>query len=63
VIDNIEDQNSSYKRIVALETLIRLVTRTGYIVDPVIKYPKLLPIIIEAITTAHTGPTRNCSVR
>lgn len=55
VIANFQDQNNSYKKTVALRTLDRLFSRTGYVIDPLIKYPKLLDTILSKIKRA-TNP-------
>eukprot|EP01127_Copromyxa_protea_P022122 TRINITY_DN7809_c0_g1_i1.p1 TRINITY_DN7809_c0_g1~~TRINITY_DN7809_c0_g1_i1.p1 ORF type:complete len:2505 (+),score=361.67 TRINITY_DN7809_c0_g1_i1:42-7556(+) len=52
VRDNFQDRKPSKKRAAALDTLGRLITCTGYAVDPLESYPTLLDLLFEKIETA-----------
>jgi phosphatidylinositol kinase/protein kinase (PI-3 family) len=54
IIDTLQDQSSQSKRRAALETLGHLVQSTGYVITPVLKYPKLLDIMLNIIKTENT---------
>lgn len=54
IIDTLQDQSSQSKRRAALETLGHLVQSTGYVITPVLKYPKLLDITLNIIKTENT---------
>lgn len=54
IIDTLQDQSSQSKRRAALETLGHLVQNTGYVITPLLKYPKLLDICATIIKTEST---------
>lgn len=54
IIDTLQDQSSQSKRRAALETLGHLVQNTGYVITPLLKYPKLLDICATIIRTENT---------
>lgn len=54
IIDTLQDQSSQSKRRAALETLGHLVQNTGYVITPLLKYPKLLDICATIIKTEGT---------
>ncbi|KAF9387898.1 phosphatidylinositol kinase- protein kinase tor1 [Podila verticillata] len=53
-IDILQDQSSPTKRSAALKTLGRLARNTGYVIDPYIKYPVLLDILMSIIKTEQS---------
>ncbi|KAF9295116.1 phosphatidylinositol kinase- protein kinase tor1, partial [Mortierella antarctica] len=53
-IDILQDQSSPSKRSAALKTLGRLARNTGYVIDPYIKYPVLLDILMSIIKTEQS---------
>lgn len=52
VRENFQDRKPSKKRAAALDTLGKLITCTGYAVDPLESYPTLLDLLFEKIETA-----------
>eukprot|EP00004_Rigifila_ramosa_P027283 TRINITY_DN882_c0_g1_i1.p1 TRINITY_DN882_c0_g1~~TRINITY_DN882_c0_g1_i1.p1 ORF type:complete len:2377 (-),score=590.06 TRINITY_DN882_c0_g1_i1:39-6899(-) len=58
IIDTLQDQSSAGKREVALRTLGQLVSSTGYAIEPYIKYPNLLNIILGMLKTEQSPPIR-----
>jgi len=63
VIDNFQEQSSSTKRYVALNTLNQLIESTGYVIEPFIKYTKLLDTILNKIKREENSTTRAQLVR
>ena len=51
IIETLQDQSSCAKRQIAMRTLGRLVESTGYVIEPLLRYPQLLGIILSAIQT------------
>lgn len=49
IINTLQDQSSSTKREVALRTLGRIVSYTGYVVNPFIDFPNLLDILVNFV--------------
>lgn len=45
ILESVKDQSDSYKREVALNTLIAIIDNTGFVVKPYFFYPELLTII------------------
>lgn len=52
IIQNYQDLSSTYKRETALESLRKIIVRTGYSVNPLEVYPPLLDLVLESIMTA-----------
>jgi FKBP12-rapamycin complex-associated protein len=63
LIDTIQDQSSSSKREVALRTLGQLSTNTSYVVEPYLKYPNLLEVLINILKTEQVHSTRREAVK
>jgi FKBP12-rapamycin complex-associated protein len=63
VIENFQEQSSSTKRYVALKTLDSLVENTGYVIDPFLKYPRLLDTILNKIKREDQSTTRSQLIR
>ncbi|KAG0343766.1 phosphatidylinositol kinase- protein kinase tor1 [Podila humilis] len=57
-IEILQDQSSPTKRSAALKTLGRLASNTGYVIDPYIKYPVLLDILMSIIKTEQSVQIR-----
>lgn len=51
IIETLQDQSSVAKREAALGTLGKLVTATGYVIEPYIRYPQLLTMLINFLKT------------
>ena len=58
IIETLQDQSSSSKREVALRTLGQLASSTGYVIDPLIKHPKLLEILLQEVLTEQIPSIR-----
>jgi len=58
IIGALQDRSSAIKRQVALRTLSQLLSSTGYVIEPVVKYPQLLPTILSVLRNE-----RNASMR
>jgi FKBP12-rapamycin complex-associated protein len=63
VIENFQEQSSSTKRYVALKTLDSLVENTGYVIEPFLKYPRLLDTILNKIKREDQATTRSQLIR
>ncbi|KAF9116461.1 phosphatidylinositol kinase- protein kinase tor1 [Mortierella sp. AM989] len=53
-IEILQDQSSPIKRSAALTALGRLASNTGYVIDPYIKYPVLLDILMSILKTEQS---------
>ncbi|KAL0486430.1 phosphatidylinositol kinase-related protein kinase TOR [Acrasis kona] len=58
VMETLQDQSSSSKRGVAVRTLGQLVESTGYVIEPYLKYPNLLNILLGALKAEEEWNTR-----
>jgi FKBP12-rapamycin complex-associated protein len=58
IIGTLQDKASSIKRQVALRTLGQLVSSTGYVIEPCIKYPTLLPTVLNVLKGERSMPLR-----
>ncbi|KAL1915020.1 uncharacterized protein VTP21DRAFT_7725 [Calcarisporiella thermophila] len=47
IMETLQDQSSTTKRDAALRTLGHLASNTGFVVDPYVKYPMLLPVLLN----------------
>ncbi|KAF9952831.1 phosphatidylinositol kinase- protein kinase tor1 [Mortierella alpina] len=57
-IDILQDQSSSAKRSAALRALGRLASSTGYVIDPYVKFPILLDILMSILKTEQSVKIR-----
>ncbi|KAG0305001.1 phosphatidylinositol kinase- protein kinase tor1 [Dissophora globulifera] len=53
-IEILQDQSSPIKRSAALTALGRLASNTGYVIDPYLKYPVLLDILMSIVKTEQS---------
>jgi FKBP12-rapamycin complex-associated protein len=58
IMETLQDQSSASKREAALKTLSRLASNTGWVVEPYLKYPTLLDILISILKTEQTHAIR-----
>lgn len=58
IMDTLQDQSSSSKREAALKTLSHLASNTGWVVEPYLKYPALLDILISILKTEQAQSIR-----
>lgn len=63
IIETIQDQSSPTKRDAALRTLGQLASNSGYVIDPYIEYPQLLPILVNIVKTEQTGFLRKETIK
>jgi len=55
----VKDQSDSYKREVALNTLIAIIDNTGFVVKPYFFYPELLTIIRNLVQSEQIPEIKN----
>lgn len=58
LLEMIQDQSSSTKREAALRTLGLLAKNTGDVIDPYLKFPNLLNILLNILKTEQVPSTR-----
>lgn len=58
ILDALSDQSSNVKRDAALKTLGQLCSNTGFVIEPYIKYPTLLPLLIKILKTEQNPQIR-----
>lgn len=63
IIETLQDQSNVTKREVALKTLGQLANNTGYVIEPYLKYPNLLNILIGILKTEQSLVIRRQTVR
>jgi FKBP12-rapamycin complex-associated protein len=63
IMETLQDQSSSAKRDAALKTLGQLASNTGFVIDPYIKYPALLNILINILKTEQSVAIRRETVK
>ncbi|KAI9656704.1 MAG: phosphatidylinositol kinase- protein kinase tor1 [Trizodia sp. TS-e1964] len=63
IIDALQDLSSQTKRNSALRTLGQIASNSGYVIDPYIEYPKLLPILVNIVKTEATGSLRKETIK
>ncbi|CAJ0756312.1 13752_t:CDS:2, partial [Entrophospora sp. SA101] len=63
IIDALQDQGSTAKRDAALKALGQLSSNTGFVIEPYLKYPKLLSILINILKTELTPSIRRETIR
>jgi len=63
IIETLQDQSNMTKREVALKTLGQLASNTGYIIEPYIKYPNLLNILIGILKTEQNMDIRRQTLK
>lgn len=63
VIKNLKNQGSTAKRLASLKTLGQLASNAGYVIDPYLEHPELLPTLISIVRSEPTGPLRSETIR
>lgn len=63
ILEALQDQSSSAKRHAALRTLGQLSANAGFVIDPYLEYPSLLPILISILNTEQAPPLRRETVK
>ncbi|KAI9290500.1 ARM repeat-containing protein, partial [Neoconidiobolus thromboides FSU 785] len=63
IIDTLQDQSSILKRNAALKTLGQLTGNTGYVIDPYIKYPNLLGILVGILKREQSNSIRRETIK
>ncbi|RKO90751.1 armadillo-type protein, partial [Blyttiomyces helicus] len=63
IIETLQDQSSSTKREAALRTLGSLASHTGWVIEPYLKYPALLNLLIGILKTEQSPGIRRETVK
>ncbi|KAJ3215347.1 phosphatidylinositol kinase- protein kinase tor1 [Dinochytrium kinnereticum] len=63
IIETLQDQSSSTKREAALRTLGQLAANTGVVIDPYVKYPNLLNLLISILKSEQSAVLRREAVK
>ncbi|KAF3011376.1 phosphatidylinositol kinase- protein kinase tor1 [Neopestalotiopsis sp. 37M] len=64
IIDALQDQSSTPKRLAALHTLGQLASNSGYVIDPYLEYPQLLELLQNIIRAEpQRGPLRQETIK
>ena len=63
VLDSLQDLSSHTKREAALKTLGHLAVNSGYVIEPYLKYPHLLDVLINIIKTEPTRALREETIK
>ncbi|KAG9294210.1 hypothetical protein G9A89_021569 [Geosiphon pyriformis] len=63
IIEALQDQSSTIKRDAALKTLGQLTSNTGFVIEPYLKYPSLLNILINILKTETSPSIRRETVK
>ncbi|KAI8813143.1 armadillo-type protein [Cladochytrium replicatum] len=58
IMDTLQDQSSSTKREAALKSLGQLASNTGWVIEPYVKYPNLLDLLISMLKTEQSTNLR-----
>lgn len=56
IIESLEDHSSAKKRQVSLAALSRLIVCTGYVIDPFLRYPNLLKVVLDILRQGAVQP-------
>ncbi|KAJ3037894.1 phosphatidylinositol kinase- protein kinase tor1 [Rhizophlyctis rosea] len=63
ILETLQDQSSASKREAALHTLGQLSLNTGWVIEPYIKYPNLLHLLITILKTEQSAGIRRETVK
>lgn len=63
IIETLQDQSSPMKREAALRTLAQVSSNTGWVIEPYIKYPSLLNLLIKILKTEQSPAIRKETVK
>ncbi|KAK5667368.1 phosphatidylinositol kinase-related protein kinase tor1 [Batrachochytrium dendrobatidis] len=63
ILETLQDQSSFSKREAAIRTLSRIISRTGWVIEPFIKYPNLLNYLIAILKSEQSPPIRRETVK
>lgn len=58
ILENLQNQSSSFRRITALKTLRQLASNTGVVISPYYKHPELFQILVNGLKTETSPPIR-----
>ena len=58
IIAALQDRSSAIKRQVALRTLGQLISSTGYVIEPALKFPALLPTVLSVLRSERNSAMR-----
>eukprot|EP00842_Homolaphlyctis_polyrhiza_P006138 jgi/Hompol1/6525/HPOL_002279-RA len=63
ILEALQDQTSASKREVALRALSQIASKTGWVAEPVIKYPNLLTLLVTLLKTEKNLLIRRETIR
>ena len=63
ILETLQDQSSASKREAALHTLGQLSLNTGWVIEPYLKYPNLLNLLITILKTEQSPGIRRETVK
>jgi serine/threonine-protein kinase mTOR len=63
VIENFQDQSSASRRDSALKALSQIIVNTGYVIEPIVRYPKLLDTVLNKIRREDNAKIRGELIR
>ncbi|KAJ1552279.1 phosphatidylinositol kinase- protein kinase tor1, partial [Nowakowskiella sp. JEL0078] len=63
IIETLQDQSAPTKRETALRTLGQLVSSTGWVIEPYIKYPNLLELLMSVLKAEQSSGIRREAVK
>ncbi|KAI9736363.1 MAG: phosphatidylinositol kinase- protein kinase tor1 [Cirrosporium novae-zelandiae] len=63
VIEALVDLSSHTKRLAALRALGQICSSSGYVIEPYLDHPSLLPILLNIIKTEESGPLRQETIK
>jgi FKBP12-rapamycin complex-associated protein len=58
IIETLQDQSSPMKREASLKTLAQISSNTGWVIEPYIKYPNLLNLLIKILKSEQSSAIR-----
>lgn len=63
IIETLQDQSSPSKRVASLRTMGNLASNSGYVIEPYLRYPQLLSILINFLKTEQSLTIRRETVK
>lgn len=63
IFDTLQDQSSVTKREAALKTIGQLASNTSYVIEPFLRYPNLMNIIVSILKTEQESKIRREAVK
>jgi FKBP12-rapamycin complex-associated protein len=63
IIETLQDQSSPMKREAALRTLAQVSSNTGWVIEPYLKYPNLLNLLVNILKSEQSPAIRKETVK